>query len=72
MKKYEIQYVDRYYEEKVYQKEFIVAKTEKDALKKFANLFGIDNYKLFFQPLFMWENGNWLSTFKCINEINNN
>lgn len=69
MKKFEIQYIDRYYEEKVYCSEIISARSQKKALIYFANLFGIDNYKLFFQPLFLWENGQWLSSFKCINEL---
>jgi len=69
MKRFQIQYIDRYYEVKIYQIEIIEASTKKEALSKFAKLFGINDYKLFYKPLFMWENGNWLSTFKCINEI---
>ena len=69
MKTFEIQYVNRYYEEKIYQKEIISARNEKEALLKFAKLFSIKDYRSFFEPFFMWENGNWMSTFKCINEI---
>ena len=69
MKKFEIQYVSRYYDEKNYCSEIIFAKSEKEALISFANIFKIENYKSFFQPLFLWENGEWLSSFKCINEV---
>jgi len=72
MKKYEIQYIDRLYEEKIYQKEIVKANNEKEALIKFAKLFDIKDYNSFYQPLFMWENGSWFSTFKCINEIKAN
>lgn len=72
MNKFEIQYIDRYYEEKLYRKEIVKANNEKEALNKFAKLFGIKDYKSFSQPFFMWENGSWLSTFKCINEIKTN
>ena len=72
MKTFEIQYVDRYYEEKIYQKEVISADNEKEALVKFAKLFNIKDYNSFFKPLFMWKNGNWMSTFKCINKIKAN
>jgi len=69
MEKFEIQYIDRYYEEKMYQTEIISANSEKEALILFAKKFGIDNYKLIFQSLFFWENGQWMSSFKCINMI---
>ena len=69
MRNFEIQYIDRYYEEKIYQKEKISAQTEKEALIEFANLFEIKDYQSFFKPLFLWENGTWMSSFKCINEL---
>ncbi len=69
MKDFEIQYNDRFYEEKIYQKEKISAHSEKEALVKFANIFGINDHQLLLKPLYMWENGNWMSSFKCINEI---
>lgn len=72
MKTYEIQYIDRYYEEKVYQSEIIIANTKKEALISFAKLFGIKDYNLLFNPLFLWDNGHWKSSFKNINEIKNN
>ena len=69
MKTFEIQYVIRYYEEKDYCSEIIFANCEEEALISFANIFGIQNYKSFFKPFFMWENGQWMGSFKCINEI---
>lgn len=47
MKKFEIQYVDRLYEEKIYQKEIVKASNEKEALNKFAKIFGIADYNSF-------------------------
>lgn len=72
MKTFEIQYIDRLYEEKTYQKEIVKANNEKEALTKFAKLFDIKDYRLFTKTLFMWENGSWLSSFKCIIEIKTN
>lgn len=69
MKTFEIQYVDRYYEEKDDKTEIISANSEKEALISFAKNFCVENYQSFFQPLFMWENGQWLSSFKHITEI---
>lgn len=69
MKKFEIQYISRYYEEKNYYSEIISAKTETDALKKFAKLIGCDDYKKFANPIFQWEDGTFISRFKCINEV---
>ncbi|MEA3494820.1 MAG: hypothetical protein U9R42_02170 [Bacteroidota bacterium] len=69
MKKFEIQYVSRYYDEKNYCSEIISANSEDEALISFANIFEIENFKLFLQPFFIWENGEWLSSFKCINEV---
>ncbi len=69
MKKYEITYNNRYYEIKLWQKEIIVANSKKEALKKFAKFFNISDYNKLFNPLFMWENGCYLSTFQSINKI---
>ncbi len=68
MKTFQIQYISRYYAQKEYHLDNILAKTEQSALKKFAKSFGINNYKSLFDSAFMWENGEWLSTFKCITE----
>ncbi|MDD3636898.1 MAG: hypothetical protein RBR84_06480 [Bacteroidales bacterium] len=69
MKKFEIQYVSRYYEEKNYYTEIISAKTEANALKKFAKLLGCDDYKKLLDPMFHWEDGSFISRFKCINVV---
>ncbi len=69
MKTFEIQYISRYYDEKNYNSETIKAKTEEDVLKKFAKLFGIKNFKQLFEPMYMWEDGQWMSSFKYINEV---
>ncbi len=69
MKTFEIQYVDRYYEEKVYQSEIITANSKKEALISFAKLFGIKEYNLLLEPLFLWNNGHWMSSLKSIKEI---
>lgn len=70
MKKYfEIQYVMRYYEEKEYASEIIKAVSESEALKKFSKKFGVKDPKLFNEPMFMWNDGQWMSSFKCINEV---
>jgi len=69
MKTFEIQYISRYYEDKNYYSKTIKANSEEDALKKFAKFFGIKNYIQMFEPMFMWEDGQWMSSFKCINEV---
>jgi saccharopine dehydrogenase-like NADP-dependent oxidoreductase len=69
MKTFEIQYVSRYYEEKQYSSEIVSAKSPKNALREFAGLFNIKNYKQIMEPTFTWENGEWISNFICINEI---
>lgn len=69
MKKFEIQYISRYYEEKNYCSEIISAKTEDEALIAFANIIGIEDYNQLFEPMFYWEDGSWMSSFKCINEV---
>ncbi len=68
-KKYEIQYISRYYEEKEYCVKIIYANSEKNALISFAKEFNIKNYNNLFKASFYWEDGNWLSFFKCINEL---
>lgn len=69
MKTFEIQYINRYYEEKIHSTEIINANSEKVALKKFAKLFKIEDYKFLFDPMFIWEDGVWTASFKCIKEI---
>ncbi|MBX2977384.1 MAG: hypothetical protein KF721_14760 [Ignavibacteriaceae bacterium] len=69
MKKFEIQYISRYCEEKHYYTEIISAKTETDALKKIAKFMDCDDYEKFFDPTFQWEDGSFISRFKCINEV---
>lgn len=70
MKTFEIQYINRYYEEKTYSVEIIKAISETVALKKFAKLFKIKDYQQLFDPTFRWEDGMWMTSFKCINEVN--
>jgi len=70
MKTFEIQYISRYYEEKIHSSEIIKANSEKVALKKFAKLFKIEDYSLLFETNYMWEDGVWSASFKCIKEVN--
>lgn len=69
MKKFEIQYTSRYYEEKNYYSEIVSAKTNTEALKKFAKLFNIEDFNLLFDQTFLWDDGLYKSKFKCINEV---
>ncbi|MBS4027356.1 MAG: hypothetical protein KGZ58_01865 [Ignavibacteriales bacterium] len=70
MKKYfHVQYILRYYEQKDYAFQIINAKSEDEALKKFAKLFGIKEPKRLKEPMFRWEDGEWFASFKCINEV---
>jgi len=69
IKYFEIQYVLRYYDEKEYTSEIIKATSESKALKMFAKKFGVKSPKLFNEPMFMWEDGQWMASFKCINEV---
>ena len=69
MKLFEIQIINRYYEEKEYASEIITANSEKEALINFAKRYNIKDYKYLFQPLFSWENGMWMSSFKNIKEV---
>ncbi|NCP84144.1 MAG: hypothetical protein COZ21_14735 [Bacteroidetes bacterium CG_4_10_14_3_um_filter_31_20] len=73
MKKYyEIQYILRYYEEKDYASVIIKANSDEDALKKFAKIFDIKEPKRLNEPMFMWKDGQWMASFKCINEVEEN
>ncbi len=69
MKTFEIQFTSRYYDEKIYSSELVSAKSKTVALKKFAKLFNIKEYKQLLDENFLWENGSWWSKFKCINEV---
>lgn len=70
MKKYfEIQYIQRYYEEKEHASEIITAISENEALKKFSKMVGVKDPKLLNEPMFMWNDGAWMSSFKCISEV---
>lgn len=69
LKYYEIQYVLRYYEEKEYTSEIIKATSEIEALKLFAKKIGVESPRLFNEPMFIWEDGQWMASFKCINEV---
>lgn len=69
MKTFQIQYISRYYTQKEHHEEIITAKTEESALKKFAKSFGIKSHQDLFDTTFIWENGEWLSSFKCVTEV---
>ena len=70
MKTFEVQFISRYYEEKIHSTEIINANSEKIALKKFAKLFNIKDFNLLLDPNFSWDDGLWIASFKCIKEIN--
>lgn len=70
MKTFEIQYISRYCDEKNYSSEIIKANSETVALKKFAKIFKIKDYKQLSNPIFRWEDGLWTESLKCINEVN--
>ena len=71
MKTFEIYYISRYREQKEYCNEIIKAQSEESALKKFAKMFHIKDYKQFFDEHFCWEDGDceWLAWFRGIKEI---
>ena len=68
-KHFEIQYVMRYHQEKEYGSQIVKAIPESEAIKKFARKFGIKDTKLLNEPMFMWNDGQWMSSFKCVNEV---
>ena len=71
MKTFEINYISRYREQKEYYSEIIRAQSEENALKRFAKMFRIKDYKQFFDEHFCWEDGEseWLAWFRGIKEI---
>jgi len=69
MKVFRIQYISRFYEEKNHYSKIAKANSEEEAIKKFAKHFGIRNYKKLREPNYVWDDGQWMSSFKCINEV---
>jgi hypothetical protein len=72
MKIFEIKFIARLREQKDYCSEMIEARNETSALRKFAKMFKIKDYKQLLDSNFSWENeSDWLYWFKCISEIKN-
>lgn len=69
MRTYEVKYISRYYDEKIHSSEIIKAKSKEIALRKFAKKNGIKDFNEFLDENFFWNDGNWLSKFKSICEI---
>jgi hypothetical protein len=72
MKTFEIHYVSRNREQKEHCSAIIKAQSEENALKKFAKISKVKDYKQFFDKNFYWEDGEseWLAWFRRIEEIN--
>ena len=71
MKIFEINYISRYREQKEYCSEIIKAQSEESALKKFAKMSNVKDYKQFFDEHFCWEDGEgeWWAWFRGIEEV---
>ena len=71
MKTFEIHYISRNREQKEHYSEIINAQSEESALKKFAKMSKVKDYKQFFDKDFYWEDGEseWLAWFRGINEV---
>lgn len=70
MKTFEIQYVSRCCNQKDYCHEIIAAKSKTSALRKFAKVFKIKDYRQLLEEGFTWwENYEWLCSFRGINEV---
>jgi|GEM_PF-1186204 len=71
MKTFEINYISRNREQKEYCSEIINAQSEENALKKFAKISNVKDFKQFFDENFYWEDGEseWLAWFRGIKEV---
>ena len=70
MRTFEIQYVSRCREQKDYCCEIIEARSETSALRKFAKMFGIKDYRQLLDDSFdWWHDLEWLCSFRSINEV---
>jgi len=71
MKTFEIYYISRNRLQKEYCSEIIKAQSEESALKKFAKMSNVKDYKQFFDEHFYWEDNesDWLAWFKGIKEV---
>jgi hypothetical protein len=71
MKTFEIHYISRNREQKEHCSEIIKALSEENALRKFAKMSNVKDYKQFFDENFYWEDGEseWLAWYRGIEEI---
>jgi hypothetical protein len=71
MKTFSIQYISRLREQKEHCSEIIKAQSEERALKKFAKMSKVENYRLFFDKNFCWQDGDseWLAWYRGIEEV---
>jgi hypothetical protein len=72
MKTFEIQYIARLREQKEHCSEIIRAQSEESALKKFAKMSNVEDYRQFLDKDFFWEDGDgeWLAWYRGIAEVN--
>ena len=71
MKTFSIHYITRLREQKEHFSEIIRAQSEESALKKFARMSNVKNYKQFFDENFSWQDGDseWLAWYRGIEEV---
>ena len=71
MKTFEIYYISRYREQKEHCSAIITARSEESALKKFAKMSKVKDYKQFFDKDFCWQDGDgeWWAWYRGIEEV---
>jgi hypothetical protein len=71
MKTFEIHYISRLREQKEHCSEIIKAQSKESALKKFAKISNVKDYKQLFDENFYWEDGEseWLAWYRGIREV---